>query len=55
MVKQVKQVMLISPWVTHPPKMFVDLLKQVDVNLTNYKRHIINRINTNYNQTSLNE
>ena len=32
-----------------PPKMFVDLLKQVDVNLTNYKRHIINQINTQYN------
>ena len=32
-----------------PPKMFVDLLKQVDVNLTNYKRHIINWINTQYN------
>ena len=44
-----------------PPKMFVDLLKQVEINLTNYNKHteLISRINTQYNHytqtSSLNE
>ena len=45
-------------WLHIPPKMFVDLIKQIDINLTNYNIHTksINRINTQYdhcNQTSL--
>ena len=47
MVKQIKTGDTNFTRLHIPPKMFVDLLKQVDINLTNYKGHIINWINTN--------